>query len=283
METVHSIEAVRKSVTLAKSQDKTVGLVPTMGALHQGHRSLIDRAAKECDFVVVSIFVNPTQFGPSEDFAKYPRTLKADEAICHGAHANLVFAASSEEMYPNPLCTWVNVEKVTENLCGRSRPGHFRGVATVCTKLFNIVGCDKAYFGQKDAQQVAVIKTMVADLNMALEIVVCPIVRKPSGLAISSRNKYLTDEQRNDAAGIYRALEQAKELVRQGVRKSDELKAEIEKMLKKIHGAEVEYVEIVNKETIEPVQSVVDTVLVAVAIKLGDTRLIDNIIIDCPA
>ena len=191
-----------------------------MGALHAGHISLIEAAKRKCDFVVVSIFVNPTQFGPGEDFQKYPRPLKTDLQLCRKAGVDLVFAPTAKEMYSSENLTWVDVEKLTEPLCGRFRPGHFRGVATVCAKLFNIVLPDIAFFGQKDAQQAIVIKRMVADLNMPLKIVICPTIREKSGLALSSRNQYLTDQQKQDAAAIYKSLQKCRQLIKSGVRNS---------------------------------------------------------------
>ncbi len=206
MEVAKTIESVRSLVKATRSGGKIIGLVPTMGALHVGHISLMEAAVKECDFVVVSIFVNPTQFVPGEDFEKYPRPLDADLEICKKAGVDVVFTPTPEQMYPAENLTWVNVEKLTESLCGQFRPGHFRGVTTVCTKLFKIVAPDIAYFGQKDAQPAFVIKRMVADLNMPWEIVIYPTVREPNGLAVSSRNKYLTEQQQKDAANIYKSL-----------------------------------------------------------------------------
>jgi pantoate--beta-alanine ligase len=196
MEVAETIKSVRKLVKAARDKDKKIGFVPTMGALHIGHISLIEKAVEGSDFIVVSIFVNPTQFGPGEDFEKYPRSFESDLEICRKVGVDVVFAPSSQEMYKKENLTWVNVEKLTEPLCGRSRPGHFRGVTTVCAKLFNIVEPDVAYFGQKDAQQAIVIKQMVVDLNNRVEIVVCPTVRQADGLAVSSRNKYLSEQQK---------------------------------------------------------------------------------------
>ena len=224
MQIATTIGDVKRCVAEARIAGKQVGLVPTMGALHVGHVSLMEAAAARCEFVVVSLFVNPTQFGPGEDLEKYPKPFEKDIAICaeHGVAA--VFAPKPEEMYPGENLTWVNVEKLTEPLCGRSRPIHFRGVTTVCTKLFNIVGPDVAFFGQKDAQQAIVIKRMVADLNMPLEIVVCPTVREPDGLAVSSRNRYLSPPQRQDATAIYRSLEKCRELVEGGATGAHEIR-----------------------------------------------------------
>ena len=227
MEIVKTTESVRVLVKAARSEGKKVGIVPTMGALHVGHISLIEAAVKECDFVVVSIFVNPTQFGEGEDFEKYPRPLEADLDICRKGGVDVVFLPTSEQMYPTENITWVNVEKLTDTLCGESRPGHFRGVTTVCAKLFNIVGPDAAFFGQKDAQQTVVIKRMVADLNIPVEIVVCPTVREGEGLAVSSRNKYLTEEQKKDAALIYKSLQKCREMIEAGTTDTGQITAEM--------------------------------------------------------
>ena len=257
-----------------------MGFVPTMGALHIGHISLIEAAVECCDYVVVSIFVNPTQFGPGEDFAKYPRPLARDLEICekHGVHA--VFAPTPEEMYSRENLTWVTVEQLTEPLCGRFRPGHFRGVATVCTKLFNIVGPDLAFFGQKDAQQTAVIRRMVADLNMPLEIVVCPTIREPDGLAVSSRNQYLNPQERKDAGVIFRSLQRGVELMRAGETDAARIKEDICAILRQVPALRVEYVSVVDAESLQELDQVRGEVLVAVAGRLGSTRLIDNVVVD---
>lgn len=271
---------MRRLVKAARGAHKRIGFVPTMGALHVGHVSLIEAAAKDCDFVVVSIFVNPTQFGPAEDFEKYPRPLEADLRICRKAGVDVVFAPAPREMYPAENLAWVNVEKLTEPLCGRSRPGHFRGVATVCAKLFNIVGPDVAYFGQKDAQQAIVIKRMVADLNMPLEIVVCPTVREPNGLAVSSRNQYLSQQQKENAASIYRSLQRCRRMVDGGVTDARRIVDEMRKVLQEVPPIQIEYVSIVDAETLESIETVAGRVLVAVAVRIGGTRLIDNILLD---
>jgi pantoate--beta-alanine ligase len=267
----------------AHAAGKTVGFVPTMGALHVGHVSLIRAAAARCDFVVVSIFVNPTQFGPGEDFEKYPRPFDKDLAICREHGVGAVFAPGRAEMYPRENLTWVTVEKLSEPLCGRFRPGHFRGVATVCAKLFSIVGADLAFFGQKDAQQVAVIRRMVADLNLPLEIVVCPTVREPDGLAVSSRNQYLGPQERKDAAGIYRALRRCADSIRAGqtgvVRLTDQMCQD----LRQVSALRIEYASIVDAESLEELRQVRGKVLAAVAGRLGATRLIDNIVVDAAA
>jgi pantoate--beta-alanine ligase len=280
MEVAKTIESVRKLVRAARGAGRKIGFVPTMGALHIGHVSLINAAAKDCDFVVVSIFVNPTQFGPGEDFQKYPRPLEADTEICRKAGVDVVFAPTPKEMYPAENLSWVNVEKLTEPLCGRSRPGHFRGVTTVCTKLFNIVAPDVAYFGQKDAQQAIVIKRMVEDLNMPLEIVVCPTVREPNGLAVSSRNQYLSEQQKKDAASIYRSLQECRRMIDAGVTETREIIAQMRKILQQVPSMEIEYVGIVDAGTLESIENIAGTVLAAVAVKMPPARLIDNILVD---
>lgn len=280
MEVVETIEAVRGLVKSARGGSKTIGLVPTMGALHKGHISLIKAALDKTDFVVVSIFVNPTQFGQGEDFEKYPRPIEEDLSICEREGVDVVFVPTAEQMYGAENLTWVNVEKITEPLCGRSRPGHFRGVTTVCAKLFNIVAADKAFFGQKDAQQAIVIQRMVSDLNMPLEIIVCPTVRESSGLAVSSRNKYLTEKQKKDAALIYKSFQRCRELIQKDERDAGEIIAQMSRILNEEKTVEVEYINIVDAETLEEVGRIEKQVLVAVAAKINQTRLIDNIIVD---
>ncbi len=280
MEVAKTIELIRSLVKAARNGGKKIGLVPTMGALHIGHISLIEAAVKECDFVVVSIFVNPTQFVPGEDFEKYPRPLATDLEICRKADVDVVFAPTPEQIYPTENLTWVNVEKLTESLCGQFRPGHFRGVTTVCTKLFNIVAPDIAYFGQKDAQQAFVIKRMVADLNMPLEIVICPTVREPNGLAVSSRNKYLTEQQKKDAANIYKSLQKCRKMINAGVKETTEIITEMRKILQQVPSIEIEYISIVDAETLRNIDRIASKVLAAVTVKIGPARLIDNILVD---
>jgi pantoate--beta-alanine ligase len=302
MKIAKTVESVRDLVKAARSQGKKIGLVPTMGALHIGHVSLIRAAAQQTDFVVVSIFVNPTQFCPGEDFEKYPRPLDADCEICEKAGVDVVFAPTPQEMYPQGSSTreiescravssrieagyltgltWVTVEKLTEPLCGQFRPGHFRGVTTVCTKLFNIVGPDVAFFGQKDAQQAIVIKRMVADLNMPLEIVICPTVREPDGLAISSRNQYLTPQQRKDATYVYKSLQKCQEMIDAGTTDTRKILIEMRRVLQQIPSAKIEYVSIVDAETLQSVDEISGRILAAVAVQIGSARLIDNILID---
>lgn len=284
MQAVTKIQQVRNDVTAARKTGKSIGFVPTMGALHAGHISLIERASARCDFVVVSIFVNPTQFGDGEDIEQYPRDRERDVNICSDAGAHLVFAPSVEEMYPAENLTWVDVDdKLTRRLCGEYRQGHFRGVTTVCAKLFNIVNPDVAYFGQKDAQQSIVIKKMAADLNMTLKIEVCPTVREKSGLAISSRNQYLSDEEKQDAALIYAALEKCRQLAEHGQRNCRVLTEEMKKTMSASDKLLPQYIKIVNTETLEDLETITDQALAAIAAKIGSTRLIDNIIITPPA
>ena len=280
MQVAKTIESVRSLVKAARRQGKKIGLVPTMGALHIGHISLIEAAVKGCDFVVVSLFVNPTQFGPREDFEKYPRPLDADIEICKNTGVDVVFAPAPAEMYPTENLTWINVERLTEPLCGRFRPGHFRGVTAVSAKLFNIVRPDIVYFGWKDAQQAIVIKRMVADLNMPLEIVVCPTVRQADGLAISSRNKYLTEQQRKDATYVYKSLLKCSQMIDAGITQTREIVTEMSKILHQASSIEIEYVSIVDAETLKDIEHIAGKSLAAVAIKIGSTRLIDNILVD---
>jgi pantoate--beta-alanine ligase len=279
MNVVHTIEDAQRTIQQARQAGKTIGLVPTMGALHAGHGSLIEAAVKECDFVVVTIFVNPTQFGPGEDLEKYPRTLDADIAYCEALNADLIFAPSGDQMYPQEQLTWVEVEKLTEGLCGCKRPGHFKGVTTVCAKLFNIVRPDSAYFGQKDAQQVIVIQRMVQDLNIPLKIQVSPIVREANGLAMSSRNQYLSPDERARAVCLYEALTQCKEKIDAGRRDTADLTAQMKAHIEK-NGGRIDYVEIVDVETLEQLNEIEGRVLIALAVYIGKTRLIDNLLID---
>jgi pantoate--beta-alanine ligase len=282
MQIATTIDEVRAGVAAARAAGQRVGLVPTMGALHVGHVSLMEAAAARCDFVVVSIFVNPTQFRPGEDLEKYPKPFEQDAAICEQHGVAVVFAPMPEEMYPRENVTWVTVEKLTEPLCGRSRPVHFRGVTTVCTKLFNIVGPDVAFFGQKDAQQALVIRRMVADLNQPLEIVVCPTVREPDGLAVSSRNRYLSEQQRKDATVVYRALQKCQAMIEAGVTNADEIRGAMIGVLREVSALKVEYVSVSDAESLQEVTQVQGRVLAAVAVHLGPARLIDNILVDLP-
>ena len=261
------------------SLDGTVGLVPTMGYLHEGHLSLIHRAREECNSVVVSIFVNPTQFGPQEDLARYPRDLERDISLIE-PYTDLLWTPTAEIMYPPGYQTWVQVEEMTRPLEGAMRPGHFRGVTTVVAKLFNGVQPDKAYFGQKDAQQAAVIRRMVRDLNFPIEIVVCPIVREPDGLAMSSRNVYLDPGQRKAATVLYRSLRQAKEAYDTGERSADMLRQVMKDVLASEPLANVQYVSCADYETLEELETVERKALLSMAVFIGKTRLIDNFVLE---
>ncbi len=267
---------IRQASRAARRDGNRIGLVPTMGALHEGHLSLVRTAKSKCDVVVVSIFVNPTQFGPNEDFSKYPRTFDSDCALLEKEGVDLVFAPSVEEMYPRGTVTYVTVEGISDRLCGRSRPGHFRGVTTVVSKLFHIVEPDMAFFGQKDAAQVAIIKRMVCDLNMPVEIVVCPIVREPDGLAMSSRNAYLAPEQRKSALVLSRALRRVQQVFEQGERNPAKLIEVGKAVVAEEPAVRLDYLEVVDPETLEGIDAISSKSLVAVAAFVGTTRLIDN-------
>jgi pantoate--beta-alanine ligase len=276
MQICKKINETRFACREAKHHGKRLGLVPTMGALHEGHLSLVRAAKAECDVVVVSIFVNPTQFGPSEDFAKYPRTFERDRELLEKEGVDLLFAPSVAEMYPPGAVTYVTVAGLSDKLCGKSRPGHFRGVTTVVSKLFHIVEPDVAFFGQKDAAQVAIIRRMVRDLDFPVQIIACPIVREPDGLAMSSRNAYLDAEQRRSALVLQRSLMQVQSLFERGERKATTL-IEAGKQVFAGHGSvRLDYLEIVDPETLDPVDELNAPALVAVAAFVGETRLIDN-------
>jgi len=266
---------------IRREQDRTVGLVPTMGALHEGHLSLVREARRMCDVVVVSVFVNPTQFGPGEDFEHYPRDLTKDTALLTDYNVDYIFAPTVEEMYPKGFATYVNVEGLSEQLEGASRPGHFRGVATVVTILLNTVRPDFAFFGQKDAQQALVIRRLVKDLAFDAEIVILPIVREDSGLAISSRNLYLTPEEQGSAAVIHRALKQAKSTFKEGERSAARIADVVRSTIETEPRARLDYVSVTDAETLEPVERIDERpTLIAVAAYIGKTRLIDNTILN---
>jgi len=280
MEILRTIEDVRRVCKAARRVGRTVGLTPTMGALHEGHLALVRAARESCDFVVATIFVNPTQFGPSEDFAAYPRTFEADCEMLAREGVDVLFAPAREEMYPAGAGTWVDVPGVGGRLDGASRPGHFRGVATVVTKLLHIVGPDKAFFGQKDGAQVAVIQAMVRDLNFDVEIVVCPTVRERDGLAMSSRNRNLNADERERAVVLSGALGRVERAVEAGLRDVGVLR---EILRDEMHGVRVDYAEIVDPRSLEVVEDVRGGALVAVAAWVGETRLIDNVVIAAEA
>lgn len=275
MKIVSTIEEVRTQVREWKKEGKTVGFVPTMGYLHEGHASLMD-AAGENDKVVVSIFVNPMQFGPNEDLASYPRDLEHDAKVCEAHGVDLIFHPTPEEMYGDNFYSYVDMDVLTKELCGLSRPVHFRGVCTVVAKLFNIVTPDKAYFGQKDAQQLAVIKRMVKDLNMPLTIVGCPIIREEDGLAKSSRNTYLSPEERKAALVLSRSIFLGKKMVEQGEKDCRKIKEAMTAEIEKEPLAKIDYVKIVDLSTMQQVETTEHGVLAAIAVYIGKTRLIDN-------
>ncbi len=277
---VKTIEEVRAQVKAWRAEGLTVGLVPTMGYLHEGHQSLIARSVAENDRTVVSDFVNPIQFGPTEDLATYPRDLKRDATLCESTGANLIFNPEPEEMYAPDFCTYVDMDHLTKGLCGKTRPIHFRGVCTVVSKLFHIVQPDRAYFGQKDAQQLAVIRRMVRDLNMPLTIVGCPIIREEDGLAKSSRNTYLSAEERKAALCLSRGLNKGKAAVEAGETDAEKVKAIIAAEIEAEPLSRIDYVEIVDWNNLEPVSSTEGSILAAVAVYIGKTRLIDNFIIE---
>lgn len=274
-----TVEEVRKYVNKWRKNGETVGLVPTMGYLHAGHQSLIKRSVEDNDRTVVSVFVNPIQFGPNEDLESYPRDMERDSLLCETTGADLIFNPDPSEMYKDGFVSFVDMNGLTNHLCGLSRPVHFRGVCTVCTKLFNIVGPDKAYFGQKDAQQLAVIKRMVKDLNMPLEIVGCPIVRESDGLAMSSRNTYMNVEERNAALILSKSIKLGKELVENGERSAEVVISKMTELLESEPMADVEYVEVVDNLTMESIKEIDGEILVAIAVKINNkVRLIDNFI-----
>jgi len=279
MNLLTTIEAMRSASRAAKTAGKRVGFVPTMGALHEGHLSLVRSAKAQCDVVATSIFVNPTQFGPNEDFSKYPRAFERDRELFAKEGVELLFAPAVEEMYPAGAVTYVTVEGMSERLCGKSRPGHFRGVTTVVCKLFNIVEPDIAFFGQKDAAQVAIIRRMVRDLDIPVEIAVCPIVREADGLAMSSRNTYLDLQQRKAALVLYRSLQKVKREFESGESNAAKLAEQGRKLFAQEPSVRLDYLEIVAPDNLEALDNIESSALVAVAAFLGATRLIDNFIL----
>ncbi len=270
---------IRNQVKEWRKQGLTVGLVPTMGYLHEGHQSLIKKSVEQNDKTVVSVFVNPIQFGPNEDLATYPRDLDRDARLCEETGADLIFHPEPSDMYEDDFCTFVDMDRVTKNLCGKTRPTHFRGVCTVCSKLFHIVGPDRAYFGQKDAQQLAVIRRMVRDLNFDLEIVGCPIIREEDGLAKSSRNTYLSPQEREAATVLHKALMLGRKAIEDGENNTTIVKEMIRQTIEAEPLSQIDYVEIVDFDSIEPIDEIRQNTLIAVAVYIGSTRLIDNEII----
>lgn len=279
MKTIENIARMSTYSKIVRKEGKSIGFVPTMGALHEGHLSLARTAKKHADVVVMSIFINPIQFGPSEDLAAYPRDFKRDEELARSAGVDVLFYPTESQMYPPAFSTYVNVENITEKLCGKSRPGHFRGVTTIVMKLFHIVKPDIAYFGQKDAQQAAVIKKMVEDLNVDIDIKVLPIVREKDGLAMSSRNVRLSPDERKDALVLYRSLKKAEELVKGGERDAAKIVAAMTEMIKAVPSARIDYISIVDAKELKDMQAIAGEALISLAVFIGQTRIIDNIII----
>jgi pantoate--beta-alanine ligase len=279
METIRTVSWMKEKAREARQEQRVIGLVPTMGALHAGHMALVQRAKRECSPVYASIFLNPAQFGPNEDLSRYPRPLEADVEKLTDAKVDGLFLPDAAEIYPPGFSTYVHVEGIGERLEGKARPGHFRGVATVVLKLLEIVQPNYAYFGRKDAQQVRIIQKMVRDLNLDVEIVVCPTVREADGLAMSSRNAYLEPDERKAATVLYRALQQARQELTAGVRDTLELQRAMHKVLESEPRARVDYAEIVEAETFEPVVRVGCSCYALLAVRIGTTRLIDNMLI----
>lgn len=279
MRILRTIAEMQAASRETRSTGRTLGLVPTMGAIHAGHLSLVKTAREECDVVAASIFVNPLQFGPNEDFARYPRTFEEDVKLLEQGNVDLLFAPAKEEMYPAGAVTRVEVNGISDRLDGIARPGHFLGVATIVAKLFNIVGPDAAYFGQKDAAQVAVLRAMVRDLNFPLRMAVCPTVREADGLAMSSRNRYLSSAEREQARALIRALCKARTLADSGETSAAALQSAMQASLAHEPGVDLEYAEVVNPETLEPLLDVQHGALLAVAARVGSTRLIDNLLL----
>ena len=276
MKIIKNIDELRENLKKAKIEGKSIGLVPTMGYLHEGHASLIRRARKDNDIVVVSDFVNPIQFGPNEDLLTYPRDLEADSKICEEIGVDYIFAPEASEMYQDKK-VFVDIEDMSDHLCGAKRPGHFRGVLTVCSKLFNITGADRAYFGQKDAQQVAIIKKLVSDLNIPIEIIPCPIVREEDGLALSSRNTYLSKEERKAALCLSKAIFAGEKLAKEGG-SVEEVIEKMEEIIDSEELSKIDYISVVNLKTMEDASDFDGDRLVAIAVYIGKTRLIDNFI-----
>jgi pantoate--beta-alanine ligase len=280
MRIIETISDMKLFVQQAKEHGLSIGLVPTMGSLHEGHLALMRQAKKNCDVVVVSIFVNPTQFGPNEDYAKYPRDLTGDSEQAGKSGVEVIFHPQVQEMYPKGYNSFIEIDGITEKLCGLSRPGHFRGVATIVAKLLNIIQPDTAFFGQKDAQQVLVLQRMVSDLNMNVALEIVPIVREKDGLAMSSRNAFLTDEERKAALVLYRSLQLAQQLVTQGEVNVEKIRQQVITNIQAEERAEIDYAEIHSYPLLENIDTIEQKALLALAVRIGNTRLIDNIILE---
>jgi len=277
---IRNITEIQEILFNVRTEGKIIGFVPTMGYLHEGHLSLVKEAKKDCDIIVMSIFVNPLQFGVDEDYDIYPRDLARDKQSAEEAEVDYIFYPAVTEMYPEGYSTFVNVENLTDVLCGAQRPGHFKGVTTVVLKLLNIIFPHRAYFGQKDAQQVTVIKRMVRDLNIPVKIIAVPIKREDDGIAISSRNVYLTKEERKQATCLYKSLKLAEQMILQGENQAETVKKEIENEINKNNLAKIDYIEIVNAESLDSVELIKGSILIALAVKFGKMRLIDNLMME---
>ena len=279
MKIIRHIIEMQKFADEQRRRGKIIGFVPTMGYLHEGHLSLMRIARPKCDTLVVSIFINPTQFAPGEDLNRYPRNFDRDEQICRQEKVDVIFYPEAAEMYPQPYLTSIRVKELTETMCGRSRPGHFEGVATVVGKLFNIVKPHFAVFGEKDYQQALVIKQMVRDLNFDVRILTGPIVREKDGLAMSSRNEYLTGQKRRDALVLVKSLQLAQKLIGEGTRNSRKIREEMERLIRRVPGAKIDYIAIADAQTLKPVEEIGPNTLIALAVFIDRTRLIDNVVI----
>ena len=277
MKIFDNIIDLRKYLANIRKDNKNIGLVPTMGYLHKGHISLIDKSVQQNDITVLSIYVNPTQFAPNEDYKTYPNDLENDKRLAQDAGADIIFIPNNKIMYPDNYLTYVTVNNLTDNLCGKSRPTHFRGVTTIVTKLFNIVQPNRAYFGQKDAQQVIIIKKMVKDLNIPVDIITCPIIREKDGLALSSRNTYLNNEERQQATVLFESLQLAKSYIDNGEHSASVIETIIRKMITQKPSTNIDYISIVNADTLKNINHIKGNILIALAVKVGNTRLIDNI------
>ncbi|GMQ60400.1 pantoate--beta-alanine ligase [Vallitalea sediminicola] len=277
MKILNDINELRKHLEIYRTEGKTIGLVPTMGYLHEGHISLVEKSVTDNDITVLSIYVNPTQFGPNEDLDKYPRDIENDKKLAKEAGVDVIFIPTNSVMYQDNHTTYINVNKLTNNLCGKSRPTHFRGVTTIVTKLFNIVQPNRAYFGQKDAQQAIVIKKMVKDLNIFIDIIICPIIRENDGLALSSRNTYLSIKDRKQATILYQSIQESEECIKSGEHSATIIKDIIRKMIEEKPSATIDYISIVNEDTLEDIDYIKGNILIALAVKFGRTRLIDNL------
>lgn len=280
MNIISDIATMQQTASRLRREGKTIGVVPTMGYFHGGHLSLMRRARAECDVVIVTLFVNPTQFGPHEDFSSYPRDFERDCQWAEAEGVDILFAPTTEAMYPDGYETYVQVEKLTQPLCGASRPGHFRGVTTIVAKLFHLTQPHRAYFGLKDYQQCKVIQKMVKDLNFDITIVPCPIVREPDGLAMSSRNAYLSPAERQAALSLYRSLRHAEQIVEAGERDARAVRDAVQAMIAAEPLAQIDYVAVADAETLQPVEKIEQPTLIALAVKIGRARLIDNTVVD---